>query len=37
MVKAGKIERVKKGVFRYINAKQFLDNFNKARNQQSLF
>lgn len=35
MVKLGKIERVKKGVFRYINTKEFIDNFNKK--QHTLF
>jgi len=35
MVKDGKIERVKKGLYKYINAKQYLDNFNSK--QQNLF
>jgi len=37
MVKSGKIERVKKGVFKYSNTKQYIDNSNKAGSQQSLF
>ena len=43
MVKSGKIERVKKGLFRYINTTEYINNFknskrlNTSKEQGSLF
>ena len=38
MVKSGKIERIKKGLFRYINEPEYADNFKKSPKEQcSLF
>ena len=34
MVKSGKIERVKKGLFRYINASEYANNFKKYKCQR---
>lgn len=37
MVKSGKIERVKKGIFRHVNASQFADSLRKQGEQSELF
>jgi hypothetical protein len=40
MVKNGKIERIKKGVFKYINAQDYIKNFKKEveiKNQMKMF
>lgn len=37
MVKSGKIERVKKGIFRYVNASQFAESLRKQGEQSELF
>jgi predicted transcriptional regulator of viral defense system len=36
MVKDGKIERVKKGLFRYINASEYANNFKKSKCQKKM-
>ena len=35
MVKDGKIARVKKGLFRYINASEYVNNFKKSKCQST--
>lgn len=37
MVKSGKVERIKKGLFRYIDAYEFVNNLQKDKNQTTLF